>query len=73
MVSSQLVICGEGQRALRFLREALRKNYSIYPAMDSDPLFDSLRNDPEFLKLRNEAIQYHDKLVAEFRKIQQGS
>ena len=43
-----LASAGYPQAALRLLRKAVLGNYLCVPAMDNDPLFDSVRKDPEF-------------------------
>jgi serine/threonine protein kinase len=49
--------CGYGEASLRLLRAAVEGNYLAYPAMDRDPLLASVRNDPEFAAIREEAIR----------------
>jgi serine/threonine protein kinase len=43
--------------SLRLLRSAVDGNFLCYPAMDNDPLFGSVRKDPEFAAIRGEAIR----------------
>ncbi len=69
--ATNMAYCGENERALRLLRKALELNYSIYPAMDSDPLLEPLRRHPEFLELRAAAIRHHEKVAAELKQIEQ--
>lgn len=52
-----LAFCGQGDAALRQLQKAIKGNYCSYPAMDKDPLFDSIRQRSEFAELRQAAIQ----------------
>jgi DNA-binding winged helix-turn-helix (wHTH) protein/TolB-like protein len=47
-----LAFCGQSDAALRQLKKAIEGNYCSYPAMDKDPLFDSIRQRPEFAQLR---------------------
>jgi hypothetical protein len=54
--ASLLGHCGLRERALRLLRQAIERGYCSYPLMDNDPLWDSLRDDPEFLKIRENGI-----------------
>jgi hypothetical protein len=49
--------CGYSEASLRLLRAAVEGNYLAYPAMDRDPLLASVRNDPEFVAIREEAIR----------------
>jgi TolB-like protein len=44
--------CGQKEAALRLLRSSVEQGYFQYPAMDRDPLFASLRGDPEFQRIR---------------------
>lgn len=48
---------GYREATLRLLRKAVEGNYLCYPAMDSEPLFDGIRKDPEFAAIRAEAIR----------------
>ena len=52
-----LSYCGQTDAALRQLRKAIEGNYCSYPAMDQDPLFDSVRQDQKFSELRQAGIQ----------------
>ena len=52
-----LSLCGQADAALRQLRKAIQGNYCSYPAMDKDPLFDSVRQFAGFAELRQAAIQ----------------
>ncbi len=67
--ASEMAFCGENSRALRLLRKALEKNYVIYPGIDTDPLFASLRSDPEFLELRAAAISHREMVLAQLQQI----
>jgi TolB-like protein len=59
-----LSFCGQGDAALRQLRTAIKGNYCSYPAMDTDPLFDVIRQRPEFAGLRQAAIQCQEGFLA---------
>src|SRR5579859_592633 len=52
-----LSLSGQGDAALRQLRKAIQGNYCSYPAMDKDPLFDKIRQRPEFADLRQAGIR----------------
>jgi hypothetical protein len=49
-------ICGRDQAALRFLDQAVKGGYCSYPAMDSDPLFASLRRTSDFQGIHSAAM-----------------
>jgi DNA-binding winged helix-turn-helix (wHTH) protein/TolB-like protein len=59
-----LGFCGQGDAALRQLQKAIKGNYCSYPAMDKDPLFDSIRQLPEFAELRQAGIQCQENFLA---------
>src|SRR5580698_2340141 len=52
-----LSLCGQPDAALRQLRKTIEGKYCSYPAMEKDPLFDPVRQRPEFSELRQAAIQ----------------
>jgi DNA-binding winged helix-turn-helix (wHTH) protein/TolB-like protein len=52
-----LAFCGLPDAALRQLGKAIKGKYCSYPAMDNDPLFDSLRQRSEFAELRQAGMQ----------------
>jgi len=52
-----LALSGYRGAALRLLRKAVEGNYLCYPAMDYDPLLNSIQRDPEFAAIRAEAIK----------------
>ena len=59
-----LSYCGQGDAALRELRKAIKANYCSYPAMEKDPLYNPIRQRPEFAELRQEAIQCQQTFLA---------
>lgn len=63
-----LSLSGQTDASLRQLRKAIKRNYSSYPAMDKDPLFDPLRLRPEFTELRQAAIQCQQNFLAHRRQ-----
>ena len=46
-------------------RRAVEGNYLCVPAMDNDPLFDSVRKDPEFAAIRAEALRRQKEFIAQ--------
>ena len=57
-------LAGHPAEALSALREALRRNYCTFPAIDSDPALASLRQLPELAAFRAEAKACHERFVA---------
>ena len=51
--ASHLAYCGQTRAALEMLRKTVRANYCAYPAMDTDPMFASIRRLPEFEEIRS--------------------
>ncbi len=56
-------LSGHRPEALQLLRAAVDGGFLAYPAMDNDPLFDSIRQDPEFAAIRAEAIHKQQEFV----------
>ena len=51
-----LSYCQQTDAALSQLREAIERGYCSYPAMEKDPLFDPIRQQPEFAELGQAAV-----------------
>jgi DNA-binding winged helix-turn-helix (wHTH) protein/serine/threonine protein kinase len=62
--SAHLAYCGQTDEALRFLKLAIDGNYCSYPAIDLDPLFDSIRTTAAFTTTRAAAVACRDKFVS---------
>jgi serine/threonine protein kinase/tetratricopeptide (TPR) repeat protein len=45
-------VLGEREKALRWIGAGYRSGWRLYREMSRDPFFSSLRNDPEFLRIR---------------------
>jgi len=58
-----LAFCAQPDAALRQLGKAIKGNYCSYPAMDNDPLFDSLRQQSEFAELRHSGMECHTNFL----------
>jgi DNA-binding winged helix-turn-helix (wHTH) protein/TolB-like protein len=56
--------CGQPDAAMRELGKAIKGNYCSYPAMEKDPLFDSIRQRPEFEPLRQAGIRCQQTFLA---------
>jgi hypothetical protein len=55
--------CGQKDSALRLLRRSIARNHCSYPAVDNDISWDPLREDPDFLALREEAIACRQRFL----------
>ena len=64
-----LSLCKQPNAALRQLRKAIQGNYCSYPAMDRDPLFDSIRKRPEFAEVRSAAVQCQQDFLTHRKQI----
>jgi DNA-binding winged helix-turn-helix (wHTH) protein/TolB-like protein len=64
-----LSFCGQSDAALRQLRKAIQGNYCSYPAMDKDPLFDPIRQRPEFTELRQSGVKCQESFLAHRRQV----
>lgn len=72
--AGHLAYCGQSSAALKMLKLAVDHNYCSYPAMDKDPLFDKLRGNAEYQRIRGEAVLCHEDFVANHgRKTVQGN
>jgi serine/threonine protein kinase/DNA-binding winged helix-turn-helix (wHTH) protein len=50
--ASHLAYCGQTTAALEMLRRTVQANYCAYPAMDTDPMFATIRSLPEYAEIR---------------------
>ena len=62
--AGHLAWCGQTEASLRMLKMAIDRNYCSYPAMDKDPLFDKLRNNPEFKRIRASGMMCREYFLA---------
>jgi TolB-like protein/tRNA A-37 threonylcarbamoyl transferase component Bud32 len=63
--ASYIALCKRPVETAALLREAIRRNFCSYPAMDSDPLFASVRSSPEFRAVRESAIACQARFLRE--------
>lgn len=63
--ASHLAYCGQTSAALQMLTRAIQGNYCSYPALDSDPLFATLRSQPEFAEIRSSAKACQNNFLAQ--------
>jgi DNA-binding winged helix-turn-helix (wHTH) protein/tetratricopeptide (TPR) repeat protein/TolB-like protein len=56
-----LLFCGRSQDALRFLQRAADGGVCLYPGFDLDPIWTSVRNDPDFQRLRVNGMACHER------------
>jgi hypothetical protein len=65
LFAGHLAYCGRSAAALVMLRRAIDGGYCSHPALDSDPLFASLRGTPEFTPVRSAAIACSEAFLAQ--------
>jgi tetratricopeptide (TPR) repeat protein len=63
-VAPILLYCERPQEALRFLERAVDGGFCSFPAFDLDPIWASLRDDPEFQRIRSKGIACHERFRA---------
>jgi hypothetical protein len=51
-----LAYCGQQRATLEMLRTAIKGGYCSYPALDSEPFFESIRKQPEFQSIRQAGV-----------------
>jgi hypothetical protein len=64
LFAAQLAYCGETAAALDMLLQAVKGNYCSYPAIDTDPLLNRLRAEPEFRDLRSAGVDCQRNFTA---------
>jgi serine/threonine protein kinase/DNA-binding winged helix-turn-helix (wHTH) protein len=68
--ASHLAYCGQTSAALDMLKRTVQANYCSYPAMDTDPMFASIRSVPEYAEIRSAGMACQNNFLAERAKEQ---
>ena len=68
--ASHLAYCGQTAAAFDLLKRTVKANYCAYPAMDTDPMFASIRTQPAFPEIRAAGKACQDNFLAGRMKIQ---
>lgn len=66
-IGAEMVYCHRPEDALSLLQSAIEDGYCAYPAIDLDPAWKSLKDEPAFRSLREEAIACRDRFRAAVR------
>jgi serine/threonine protein kinase/DNA-binding winged helix-turn-helix (wHTH) protein len=62
--ASHLAYCGQTSAALAMLKRTVQANYCAYPAMDTDPMFASIRSLPEYEEIRSMGMSCQNSFLA---------
>ena len=65
-VAQAYAVLGDKTSALHMLRHSIGGGFFCYPYFVRDPLLQSLRDEPEFQELMNQALQRHEQFKAAF-------
>jgi TolB-like protein len=65
--AAMLAFVGKKDAAIRLLNADTNHGFCIYPAVDNDPLFDRIRQTPEFKTARQEGIECQKKFASHAR------
>jgi hypothetical protein len=60
-VAPMLLYCGRPREALQFVERSVDMTFCAYPAIDLDPIWASVRQDPEFQRIRTKAMACHQR------------
>ncbi len=60
-IAPMLSFCGRPQDALRFVERGVDGGYCSFPALDLDPVWQGLRGDPGFQRIRVKARACHER------------
>jgi TolB-like protein/tRNA A-37 threonylcarbamoyl transferase component Bud32/Tfp pilus assembly protein PilF len=67
-----LAYCGHKEAALRLLKAAVDRNYCSFPAVDLNPLWAPLRDDPEFIEIRAQGMACRERFLEHVRRTGSG-
>jgi serine/threonine protein kinase len=62
-IAELLGTCGLRKEAFEMLRGAIQRNFCAFPALDNEPGFASLRDDPEFGRIRKMGMDCQERFV----------
>ena len=65
-VAQAYAVLGDKTSALHMLRHSIGGGFFCYPYFVHDPLLQSLRSEPEFQALMNQALQRHEQFKTTF-------
>ncbi len=68
--ASHLAYCGQTAAALDLLKRTVKANYCAYPAIETDPMFASIRTQPEYAEIRAAGKACQDNFLAGRAKMQ---
>ena len=68
--ASHLAYCGQTAAALDMLRRTVQAHYCAYPAMDTDPMFASIRSMPEYAEIRSIGMSCQNNFLAGRTKLE---
>ncbi len=71
--ASHLAYCGQIAAALDMLKRTVNANYCSYPAMDTDPMFASIRSLPEYAEVRSIGMSCQNNFIVGRAKLQESA
>jgi len=60
-IAPMLVACDRPKEALRFVERAVDMGFCAWPALDLDPIWAKLHEDPDYQRIRVKAMACHDR------------
>ncbi len=71
-IGALMAYCGHREPALELLRSAISRSDCSFPAVDRDPLWTSLRDDPEVAQIRRLGNACRERFLAHRRATGRG-